>query len=395
MPALDGLRGLAVLMVVLTHAAFLTGTGASAGLPGHLLARGDFGVSLFFALSGFLLYRLLADELDRSGRLRLSRYAARRFARVVPAYWLVLAVLMVALHVSARDGLLHALGLQIYVADSVVKAFGQSWSVATELSFYAVLPLAVLGLARAARRRPGLPMATLLAALIVTSSLGLLVGPAFIGSDVILERLLPWRAPHFLVGMILAEATRQPGLGASAWLRRRADDVGGTLAVAGAAYLAATTPLAGSLLLEPAHGIPLVLRTALATIFAAGLLLPVALGSTSAWSRLLARPTIRWLGVVSYGVFLWHLPVFEGLFQVTGAPFFRGGLLALLAVGLPVSVLLGFVSHRFVELPSSRLASRLTRGERQRQRRDERDPDSTFEPGRTERGRRNDRLDHG
>lgn len=385
MPALDGLRGVAALLVVLTHAAFLTGFGTSAGLPGHLLARGDFGVALFFALSGFLLMRLLTKEAGTTGRLDLRRYAFRRFFRVLPAYWLTVLAIVLVTGPSTRDALLHLGGAQIYVADSSLRALGQSWSIATELSFYAFLPVVVVGLDRLRRRRPGAPILVLGSALVVTSLLGLTVGPTVLGEDVALERWLPWRAPHFLVGMLLAEAISSRGHPWAGSLRRWADDAGGCVAVAVAAYVASTTPVAGSLLLEPAHGLQLVLRTGLATVFAGGLLLPLVLGRSSAYSRALARPVVRWVGLVSFGLFLWHLPVFEGLYAVTGAPFFRGGIVPLLATGLPISLALAYLSYRLVEVPGSRIAARLARrrgrrqGDGESEKQDE--PDGSFEPG--------------
>lgn len=384
LPALDGLRAFAALLVVLTHAAFLTAAGSTTGLLGHLLARGDFGVSLFFALSGFLLYRLLVRERAGTGRVRVFGYFLRRFARVIPAYWLTLIVLMVAVRPEVRDVVLHALGLQIYVADSTIAAFGQSWSIATELSFYLVLPGVVLGLTWCRRFGNRWPMRVLLTALVITSLLGFLVEPAALGEQVILERWLPWRAPHFLVGMILAEATVGPGSSMSRWLRRAADDSGACVAVAGATYLVSTTPLAGSLLLQPAHGLELVLRTAFATVFAGALLLPLALGRPSLWSRSLSVPTVRWVGAVSYGLFLWHLPVFEALYHLTDAPFFRGGLVPLLVVGLPVSLFLAFLSHQFLELPAARFAARLTRGPRDGERQEQSDSHAQLEPRRAE-----------
>ncbi|MDO5502215.1 MAG: acyltransferase [Actinomycetia bacterium] len=380
LPALDGLRGMAALLVVLTHASFLTGSTTSTGLVGHLMGRGDFGVSLFFALSGFLLYRILVAEAQDSGRPHIGSYAARRFARVLPAYWLTVLVIVALTGAGARDSLLHLTGTQIYVADSMLPAFGQSWSIATELSFYLLLPFLVVGLQSLRRRSPLLPMRALLVALVVTSALGFVVGSATLGQDIILERWLPWRAPHFLVGMIFAEALIAPQVRAARWLRTRARDVGGCLAVAGAAYLASTTPLAGSLLLEPAHGLQLVLRTGFATLFAAGLLLPLALGQTSAWSTFLSRPFVRWLGVISYGIFLWHLPVFEALFYVSDASFFRGGLVPLLIVGVPISMLLGFLSHQFLELPISRLVARAGARRRNTEASEQEDPHQSLQP---------------
>ena len=89
LPALDGLRAVAALLVVATHAAYLTGATTSGGLLGRLAGRGDFGVAIFFALSGFLLHHGLAADA-RDGRTDLRAYAVRRAARVLPAYWLTL-----------------------------------------------------------------------------------------------------------------------------------------------------------------------------------------------------------------------------------------------------------------------------------------------------------------
>lgn len=380
LPALDGLRGVAAGLVVLTHAAFLTGFGTTGGLPGRLLARGDFGVSIFFALSGFLLHRGLAHHLEVTGRVDVLPYAARRAARVVPAYWLALAAVVLATRPDLRDTVLHALAVHIYAPGSVIAAFGQSWSIATELSFYAALPVVVVGLARLRRRSASLPLVVLAAGLAVTSLLPLATGPASFGSDLLLERWLPWRAPHFLIGMLCAEALRVPHHPVAAALARLARDPVGCLAVGAAAYLASTTPVAGSLTLDPAHGVALLLRTGLATVIAAALLVPLALGPPSGLSRALSRPVARWLGVVSYGLFLWHLPVLTALYAVTGAEFFRGGLVPLLAVGVPLSLLLALLSHQLVEVPASRATSRLLAHRRQRRERHERDEDDAQRP---------------
>lgn len=386
LPSLDGLRGVAAGLVVLTHAAFLTGFGTTGGLAGHLLARGDFGVSIFFALSGFLLHRGLVHHRDLTGRVDGFAYAARRFARIVPAYWLALAAVVVATRPDAGVWLLNALALHIYAPDAVIAAFGQAWSVATELSFYAALPLAVVLLDRV-RRRPGRPLLVLVVALVLTSLLPLLTGPAEFGEDLLVERWLPWRAPHFLVGMVCAEALLAPDTAIARGLARLGRDPAGCLAVAGAAYLASTTPVAGSLTLDPAHGVALLLRTGLATVVAAALLVPLTLGPASGLSRALSRPTVRWVGVVSYGLFLWHLPVFTALYAVTGAEFFRGGLLPLMAAGVPISLLLAFLSHQLVEVPGSRLTSRALAHRRERRQRhhgDEHDPHRSLEDRRAE-----------
>jgi peptidoglycan/LPS O-acetylase OafA/YrhL len=133
------------------------------------------------------------------------------------------------------------------------------------------------------------------------------------------------------------------------------------VATAAAAYLLATTTIAGPLTLGPVTGLQLSIKLALSCVVTAGLMVPFVFGSgTDPLSRTLASRVGRYLGGISYGIFLWHLPVFEGLYAVTGLPYFTGGALALLAVGLPVTVLLAALSHHFLERPLMTWAHRRT-----------------------------------
>jgi peptidoglycan/LPS O-acetylase OafA/YrhL len=132
----------------------------------------------------------------------------------------------------------------------------------------------------------------------------------------------------------------------------------GCLLLAVGSYLLATTPIAGSLTLGPAAGVQLSARLALSTAVAGFLLAPLVLGRDDAYSAALASRPARSVGTVSYGLFLWHLPVFTALYALTGARFFSGGLLPLLAIGLPVSLLLAWLSWVGVERPAMRWAAR-------------------------------------
>ncbi|MFC7488914.1 acyltransferase family protein [Knoellia sp. CPCC 206453] len=375
-PALDGLRAVAAVMVVLTHAAYLTGFGVTGGLMGRLWSRGDFGVGIFFALSGFLLHRaLVAHRVD--GRA-IAGYALRRAARVLPAYWVALAAVVVFANPPVRDWALHAGGLQIYVSDAWISSFGQSWSLATEISFYAALPLVVIALRPLRRRGPALPLLVLtVSAVALTLLSGIGSGEVF-GQDILVHLWLHARAPQFLVGMICAEALTVPGHPLARLPRRWGSDVVLCLAIAGGAFLFATTPVAGALTLDPATSSQIIVRTALCSVVALALLLPLTQGRANAYSAALSRPPMRWLGVVSYGVFLWHLPVFTALYAVTGLPAFSGGLAPLLAVGIPITLLLSDLSHRWIEVPSSRLAGRILARQRKNERRQDQQPNRSL-----------------
>lgn len=354
---LDGVRALAAGLVVLTHAAFLTGFTANGDFLGRLAGRGDFGVHLFFALSAYLLTSqfLLAEAQGRT--VSLTRYAVRRLGRVLPAYWITLAVVVAVARPEPRAAVLNAGALQIYVSDATISEFSQSWSVATELSFYAVLPLLALAMVLLRRRWRWAPMVALLV-LAVTALVALAWSPTVtLGEDVLPERLLTGVAPVFLAGMVLAEAKVNGGR-VAARLARWAREPVACVAVAAATYVLATTPLTGSLLLSPTHGVELMLRILLGTVVATGVLLPLVLGGPNVVRDLLGGPVIRWVGVISYGIFLWHLPVFIALVALSGRPAFSGGFVPLLAIGVPVTVGLAALSYYVVELPVMRLTAR-------------------------------------
>ena len=357
LPALDGLRAVAALLVVATHAAYLTGFTVNGGLLGRIAGRGDFGVAIFFALSGFLLhFRLVSDA--REGRTDIRAYAVRRAARVLPAYWVTLAVVVALAQPPVRTVVAQALAVQTYLPGADIDEFSQSWSIPTELSFYIVLPLVVwlLGLAR--RRHPDLPVLLLVGSAVLATVALAFVTVGEIGEDVLIERWLPARWPNFAVGMVIAELLLRPDTRLARGAHRLARDTAGCLVLAAAALLLATTPIAGLLTLGPVSGVQLSARLALSTAVAGLLLAPLVLGRDDAYSAALGSRPARGVGTVSYGLFLWHLPVFAGLYALTGAEVFTGGILPLLAVGLPVSLFLAWLSHVAVERPAMRWAAR-------------------------------------
>ena len=145
-PPIDGLRALAAIAVLLTHAAIYSGLAAAGGDTGRVAQRLEVGVAVFFVISGFVLYRpFLLARLDGRELPRVGRYAGRRALRIVPAYWLALTVAAVALSlpgVFSLSGIVTYYGFgQIYATDTFTGGLVQAWTLCVEVTFYAFLPL--------------------------------------------------------------------------------------------------------------------------------------------------------------------------------------------------------------------------------------------------------------
>ncbi|MER3444953.1 MAG: hypothetical protein C4333_12905, partial [Meiothermus sp.] len=158
----DGLRALAATSVLAHHVASATGAVTSTA-AGYVLAHLDVGVSVFFVLSGFLLYRPWAlAHRDGTAGPGVAAFYRRRFLRIFPAYWVALTVFWVAGTIQLgglRDAALFYGLVHIYSKAHVLGGIVPAWSLAVEVSFYAVLPLlaAVIGrvAAGSARRELG------------------------------------------------------------------------------------------------------------------------------------------------------------------------------------------------------------------------------------------------
>jgi peptidoglycan/LPS O-acetylase OafA/YrhL len=304
-PALDGLRGVAVLMVVAHHC----------NVP--FFAGGSYGVDVFFVLSGFLITSILID-----GR-SLGTFYVGRAKRLIPALSLMLAAYLAAApFVPAfvhpwEDAAATALYLQDYVVPTRAWAspLGHTWSMAVEAQFYLVWPLVVRWLLRRTR-----PMVFLI--------LGLLYAAITVGRIVIYGETGDWGGAYFPLhahasGLVLGSmlAFAPSGFAKSPWL--------GSAGVLGLVALCAL----------PAYGwtvraLGLMGGITLAEVASVPLL--AALLHPSWLTKAFATDPLRRVGVISYGVYLWHLPVAMAL-----QPLLPGWALfpAVLAISLPPAAL--------------------------------------------------------
>jgi peptidoglycan/LPS O-acetylase OafA/YrhL len=312
---------------------------ASTARPGPWLAHLNVGVPLFFVLSGFLLYRpFAAARLGLGPAPDPARYAIRRVLRIVPAYWVALPV--VALVLGAPAGPVYWLFGQGYRAETFGGGIGQAWTLGVEVVFYVFLPAWALTRRRTTRGEE-------LALLAALAAVGV-VWKVLVAGDLVALAAFPGALDHFALGMALAVlvagrdglAVPHPGLVAAA-------AVAALVALGFAGGAPGGTPVGQALVGHTVKGL------------AAAALLAAALAPGAAPARLLAWRPLVLVGIVSYGVYLWHLMVVDvladaGLQDAVGVPGFA-------VAALAGSVALGAASWRLVERPALDLARRLTR----------------------------------
>lgn len=348
LPALDGLRALAVIAVLLFHGGYLEG--------------GFLGVDLFFALSGFLITSLLIRDAEGSGAggrpgIDLPAFWGRRFRRLLPAVLVMISVVAVWswLFGSAAD----LEGVQrdgpwavVYLANwhfisesggywasfAQPSMFDHLWSLAIEEQFYVLWPLVVLVIWTVTRR----PQRTLL----VLSVVGAVVSVAVMfaiydgGDPTRVYMGTDTRASSLLVGALVATApARQFVRRVVSALGRRLDLV---LVALGGFVLWSWASIDGASAESLYRGG--LFAHSLACAF---LVVLVASGSGGVSLRALGWAPLAWIGTLSYGLYLWHWPVYVVLTSE------RTGLdgVALLAVRIAVSASIAYASFRLVEDP--------------------------------------------
>jgi peptidoglycan/LPS O-acetylase OafA/YrhL len=370
MTALAAHRALAALFVVTTHVAFATGW-VQADAVGHLMSRLDWGVTIFFLLSGFLLYRPWARAaLEASAPPRVLPYLWRRGLRILPAYWLLVVVVLLLLPQAegphpVRTWLSYLGLLQTYSPDRLVEGLTHTWSLGAEVAFYLALPVIAWAVTRRWRGDADRSARVQLVGLALVAAAGLattVVRGSQLWPDPRLGLWLPSFLDWFALGMAAAVIHERRRLGEPGPRMRRlltlADDTVPCLVVAASLLVAASTPLAGPYALEPAPAWSVVVRHVLYGVAAALFLAPGMLGvRRDLWHRALDSRPVQALGRWSYGIFLWHLAVMWTLIGITGLPLFRGGAWWLLPTTVAVTVVVAAVSWRLVEKPASRLRS--------------------------------------
>ncbi|MBX9642450.1 MAG: acyltransferase, partial [Mycobacteriaceae bacterium] len=324
-PALDGLRAVAVALVLVGHG----------GVPG--VSGGFIGVDIFFVLSGFLITSLLLDELGRSGRIDLTGFWVRRARRLLPALVLMVLTVGVArefLPYQTLDGLRgDAIAAFTWVANwrfvaqktdyftqGAPSPLQHTWSLGVEEQYYIVWPLLLIAstlllAARARRYFAKITVGHVRLAAFVIATLGAMASAAaavvftsdstrdriYFGTDTRAQALLVGAAASALLVRDWSALNQGWCLIRTRWGRR----IARALPVLGLIALAVLTHYATGSAGEFRHGLLIVVAVAAILVVA-----PVALEQRGLVARVLAWRPLVWLGAISYGVYLWHWPIF-------------------------------------------------------------------------------------
>ncbi len=359
-PALEGLRAVAAFAVLTTHVAFQTGS-STGSFVHRVWGRFDLSVAVFFALSGFLLWRAhaLHARLGEPGTARPAReYLRSRLVRIMPAYLVVAGAVFLLIPQNARASVAtwtsNLTLTQVFVPDSLVEGLTHAWSLSVEMSFYLVLPLLWWALVRlrGGRARWRIPaiaavgVASLGWALVPWYELGL---PERVNDQILPPAFASW----FAAGMILAELAAAPP-GRVAALARHARARWAWWAVAAAAFVATTVPEWFTEGFVHPSGPEFAARTGLGAVVAFCLLAPVALSPDRERFAVLGSAVMTTVGRWSYGVFLWHVLVLHFAFQIAAVPMFSGRMLTIWLVTAVISTVVAAVGYALVEVPSQR-----------------------------------------
>ncbi|HKP90197.1 MAG TPA: acyltransferase [Thermoleophilaceae bacterium] len=351
---LESIRAVAALAVLFGHASYAlplsTPEGLRTGMAGGLL-----GVDLFFVLTGYLLFWPFLRAATSGDRVDLGRYALNRAVRVLPLYYFVVVVLLVVQHGGGTFEQWWRFGLfaENFSDTTLEKVDAPMWSLVVEIHFYALLPLLGLLLARTARR--GLAFGVGLVAILGIASLvswqALVVGDPEPQDQ--WKFSLPGRFWLFSAGMFVAFARL-------AWAERRPAFLRGWGASPAVWWIAAV-----GLWAVAAWHPQLEALTAPAGFLLVGSCVLLGAASDPVTRTLDWRP-LALIGVASYSLYLWHVPVLAAFMNESLTDFSlptRGTNPALVATaGIGVSIAIAAASYALIESPFLRLRRRWARG---------------------------------
>jgi peptidoglycan/LPS O-acetylase OafA/YrhL len=369
--ALDSLRGLSTILIVVYHISFVSGyTVAHANSSGAYIDRLNIGVAIFFVLSGFLIFRPFAHSLIHGSPLPKTRnYYLKRASRILPGYWLALFVLagLDALTIVNTSGFIRNVFIvHSFTEHNVFTGIRQAWTLTVEMSFYVVVPAFAFVFVRQTKRRDGpVSVSSLLKALSVLF-LSAYVFRLFIHQTDFwfLKTAHIWLPSHvdtLALGMGLAVLVEAP---ASAQILSKvrifiANHTGAFVLVSVFVWLmSANINMAIGLNKSEFH-IELLghFLYGLASVL---LVAPFCVDSQSLLVKAMSLRLFTWLGTISYGIYLWHMAFLGGNFAEKYMPYTEndGQVLLRFLVVLPASIAIASLSYYVIERPIMRAVSK-------------------------------------
>jgi peptidoglycan/LPS O-acetylase OafA/YrhL len=367
-PLFDSLRAIAALSVLAFHSAFVSRMFSSDSFLRPYMSHLDVGVTVFFLISGFLLYRpfvrarVYDEEPPHTGA-----YAWRRFLRIVPAYWVALTLIALWFGFSevfpaGREPLYYVFG-QVYDGPRAPWGIPQAWTLCVEVTFYALLPIWAFAMRRFSVRWELVALALLFAASSAYRAWALSQrGPTDLNNAVYLQTL-PNFLDQFAIGMGLAVLTahweRVGRVPRAAEVLKRHDWL--PWLCAAVAFWAVSTQIGftGEFLQQYSRRM-FYGRHELYTLVGLGVVLPAifAVPGRGFAGRVLANRVLAYLGLISFAMYLYHLAVIRQVDDWLGKPMDAAlgvRLVTYMALGLLLTVLIASLSYYLVERPALRL----------------------------------------
>ncbi|MFZ6749308.1 acyltransferase family protein [Undibacterium sp. Ren11W] len=332
-PELDGMRGIAILLVMVFHSNLA------------ILKGGFIGVDIFFVLSGFLITVLLLEEFDENNTITLNEFYFRRFLRLAPALLLLLSAVAILSSVflsgvDRKDQFIDVL-ISLLNVSNWARAFslhpptylGHTWSLSLEAQFYFIWPLVFAGVLKTSRSRCHLVLLGLIVGLWGSRIYLALNGTSF-------ERLyngLDTRMDMLLSGSLLAVLLRSNLV---TFYQKKIALVLKYIAPVSALLLLWISAVADWRELSFYYwGMPAI------EILVCSIILNIRLVENSFLKNILSNKLFVWIGGISYGLYLWHYPVYA---LMTTLKFTN---LTILVVGSAITFILAFLSSCLIEKP--------------------------------------------
>lgn len=332
-PALDGLRALAIALVVFHHISFRA-------FPG-----GHAGVDLFFVLSGFLITSVMLREYNTAAKINFGAFYIRRTLRLAPALLLMMVLVGIGLLIVPGPGsheLISFVAAATYTMDFVrafghvsdLSVYGATWSLAIEEQFYLIWPtLAVILL----RRQPRLQLGVLFGLIVLVNILRIALYTHG-ASQARVYFCIDTRADQLLMGCALA-----------LWLNARPD--ARLLRLVRGLWPFAVAALTAVVFLDVFNRYAPWFEFSIVAVLAAIIILELTQSSDGVLTKVFAAAPVVYIGRISYGIYLWHYPIFLVARHMTSAK------LAIIPAAI-ASVALAALSYQFFELPILRLKQR-------------------------------------